>query len=397
MKFLFVHNEYQHAGGEDIVFDQERRLLERAGHQVVSYHRSNSEIEAYSGVGRLGLIKQTVWAADTRREVAELLRQEKPQLVHVHNTFLMVSPSVYAACQDAGVPVVQTLHNYRLFCPAANFFRDGHVCEECTQHSLWQGIRHGCYRDSRPATATVALMLTLHRRRRTWLEGVESYIALTEFARQKFIAGGLPADKIVVKPNFLQPDPGESKQSREYALFVGRLSVEKGLPTLLAAWKLLQEPIPLVLVGEGPLGAELELTAKQLGLSTVCFRGRLARQETLDTIKRARFLLLPSECYENFPMSIVEAFACGTPVICSRLGAMQEVVADGRTGFHFAPGSAEDLATKVEWAWTHPKRIAEMGAEARQEYENKYTPEKGYSTLMGIYARALAKRTVAAQ
>jgi len=389
VKILLVHNGYQQPGGEDIIVEQERRLLEGAGHQVIFYSRSNCEIEDYPALVRLSLVKQTVWATDTRRQVSRLLHEEKPQIVHMHNTFLMVSPSVYAACRDAGVPVVQTLHNYRLLCPATNFFRDGHACEECLEHSLWRGVFHGCYRDSRPATATVALMLGLNRKFGTWEEGVDCYIALTEFARNRFIAGGLPPDKVVVKPNFVQPDPGPRAGSGDYALFVGRLSPEKGPGILLEALNQLQGRIPLVIVGDGPLRAELESRAKQLRLASVCFRGRRTHEETIAAMQGARCLVLPSVCYENSPVCIAEAFACGTPVICSRLGAMAEIVADGRTGLHFIPGSGEDLATKLECAWANPKRNIEMGEEARAEYEAKFTAERNYRMLMEIYERAL--------
>ncbi len=390
MKVILVHNAYQQPGGEDVVFDQERQLLERAGHQVVVYRRSNREIEAYSGVRWLALVPKVVWATETRHEVLRLLRKEKPDLVHVHNTFMMVSPSIYSACEEAHVPVVQTLHNYRLVCPAGTFFRDGHVCEECVEDSLWRGVHYGCYRGSRPATAVVALTLAVHRRRRTWTQGVDCFVALTKFARRKFVEGGLPAEKISVKPNFVHPDPGARVGDGEYALFVGRLSPEKGLKTLLAAWQRLHNRIPLLIVGDGPLRAELEVEAAQRGLSSICFQGRLPSEQTLGTIKGARFVAFPSECYETFGKSIAEAFACGTPVICSRLGAMQEIVEDGRTGLHFTPGDPEDLAQKVEWAWSNPERIREMGKEARREYESKYTAEKNYPILMEIYQRAIA-------
>ena len=236
-------------------------------------------------------------------------------------------------------------------------------------------------------------MLEAHRLLCTWARRrVHSYVTLTEFARHKFIAGGLPPDRIVTKPNFLHPDPGERVDSGQYALFVGRLSPEKGIGTLLAAWKLLAKGISLIIVGDGPLSARLAVEATQLGLNNVSFRGRLRRAETLQAIKGASFLILPSGCYENFPMSIVEAFACGVPVVCSRLGAMEEIVAHGRTGLHFTPGNASDLAAKVEWAWTHPGEMAVMGRAARAEYEAKYTAERNYQMLMEIYQKALAAK-----
>jgi len=234
VKILIVHNTYQQPGGEDIVFEQERRMLEHAGHQVTAFCRTNWDVDSYKGLRRLGLAKRTIWAPDTRREIARLLQQEKPDLVHVHNTFVMISPSVYSACAEARIPVVQTLHNYRLLCPAATFFRDGKVCEECRE-SLWRGVEHACYHNSRAATAVIAMMLTAHRWRHTWEREIACFVALSQFARDKFIEGGLPGDKIFVKPNFVSPDPGSRTGDGDYALFVGRLSTEKRPDTLLSA------------------------------------------------------------------------------------------------------------------------------------------------------------------
>jgi glycosyltransferase involved in cell wall biosynthesis len=390
MKIVLVHNSYRQAGGEDTVFEQEKRLLERAGHNVITYCRSNHEIGGLSILGQVSLAKRCVWASDTQREFSQLLAREKPDLVHVHNTLVMISPSVYSACRDQGVPVVQTLHNFRLICPAATFYRDGKICEECAEHSLWRGIYHGCYRDSRPATATVALMLAYHRRLGTWNEFVDCYIALTEFSRNKFIAAGLPANKIVVKPNFLDPDPGEREQPGKYALFVGRLCPEKGISTLLQAWEQLPERCALHVVGDGPERESLETQARQRHLAAVTFRGQLPHEETIAEVKGAQFLILPSMLYEGFPMSIAEAFACGTPVICSRLGGMEEIVDDHRTGLHFTAGNAADLAQKLQWALSHRGELSEMGRAARREYETRYTPHGNYSLMMKIYEETRA-------
>jgi glycosyltransferase involved in cell wall biosynthesis len=390
MRILIVHNAYQEAGGEDVVFEQERRLLSRNGHHVVTYERSNHELDAYSNLQRVGMLKQIISADDSKCEIGEILRTEKPDLAHVHNTFMMVSPSVYEVCREEGVPVIQTLHNYRLLCPAAILYRDGHVCEECSDHGLLRSICHGCYRDSRAATAAVALMLQVHRAQRTWQDSVDGYVALTEFSRQKFIEGGLPSSKIHVKPNFVHPDPGERTVAGDYAIFAGRLSEGKGIQTLLEAWELLASSIPLVVVGDGPLRAALEEETKQKNMKHVTFRGRLDVTETRMAMKRAAFLIVPSVWYETFSLNIAEAFACGTPVICSRLGAMEENVADHRTGLHFTAGDAKDLAQKVEWAWTHPGELALMGKEARREYENRFTPEKNYARLMEIYEQTVS-------
>lgn len=389
MKIVLVHNTYQQQGGEDVVFDQERKLLESHGHKVVAYRRSNWEADSYGGVKRLALVKKSIWASDSRREFAALLHSEKPDVVHVHNTFVMISPSIYSACREAKVPVVLTLHNYRLLCPTATFFRDGKICEECTEHSLLRSIRYGCFHASRPATATVALMLATHRYLHTWDRDVTSYIALTQFTRNKFVENGLPAEKVFVKPNFVYPDPMPGNGSGEYVLFAGRLTPEKRISTMLVAWSRLPDRIPLMVIGGGPQLAELEKEARDRGLSNITFRGQLSREETLEAMHRARFLVFSSEWYETFGMTMVESFACGVPVICSRLGAMQELVDDGRTGLHFTPGDAKDLAEKVEWAWNNPEIIRGLGKAARQEYLDKYTAEKNYPLLMKIYQHAL--------
>jgi glycosyltransferase involved in cell wall biosynthesis len=385
MKILLVHNQYQIPGGEEVVFEQERELLERAGHTVLTYCRTNYEAESYTGLRKFALVKNIAWSSDTSAALGLLLREERPDVVHVHNTFMMMSSSVFAACREAGIPVVQTLHNFRMFCPAANFIRDGKVCEECAEHTLLRGIRHGCFRNSRAATATVALMIDSQRRRKAYADW---YVALSEFSRQKFIDHGIPAEKLCVKPNFVHPDPGERTAEGTYAIFAGRLSEEKGLDTLLAAWQRLQHDIPLIIVGDGPLLSPLQKKAAELKLTSVTFAGRLPRPQTQEVIKSAKFLLATSQCYENFPMGIAESFACGVPVICSRLGGMQELVEDGFTGLHFTPGNPAELADKVQWAWSHPEEMCGMGRHARREYLSKYTAEKNYPLLMEIYQRA---------
>jgi len=396
MKVLIVHNSYQQPGGEDVVFEQERQMLENEGHQVVVYRRSNWEIDAQSLFSRLTLAPKVIWSPEARREMAELLRKHRPDLVHVHNTFAMMSPSIFAACQDSGVPVVQTLHNYRLFCPAATFFRHGHICEECVHENLWRSVVHGCYRDSRPATGAIALMLATHRHLKTWTQPSHYYIALTDFSRRKFVEGGLPEDKIFVKPNFVHPDPGLGSGDREYALFVGRLSPEKRVSTLLTAWQRLRERIPLLIIGGGPERPNLEADAKRRDITGLYFQGPLPRKHTIAAIQNARFLVFSSEWYENFPVTIAEAFACGTPVIASRLGAMQEIIEDGRTGLLFRPGDSEALADKVSWAWNHSGPLREMAEEARREYQLKYTRATNYPQLMRIYQSVTSSQPVTA-
>jgi glycosyltransferase involved in cell wall biosynthesis len=390
MRILVVHNGYQKHGGEDVVVEAEERLLRAHGHSVVRYRRHNEELRGRGPLDILTAGMQTVWSKASAREVAALLAKEKPGVVHFHNIFPLISPAAYYACEEAGVPVVQTLHNYRLLCPGAYFLRDGRVCEECLGRSVpWPGVVHGCYRESRAATAAVATMIAVHRGMNTWREKVGVYIALSEFARKKFIEGGLPGERIVVKPNFVDPDPGLKCGAGEYALYVGRLSVEKGLRVLLGAWGQLRGRIPLRIAGDGPLKEEIAAEIKTRGLSGVELLGRLAPSEIVALMQGARFLVLPSVCYENFPLAVAEAFACGLPVIASRLGSMAEIVADGDTGLHVTPGDSAELAAKVDWAWRNPGKLQELGKAGRQEYVSKYGPEQNYKRLIGIFERAI--------
>lgn len=394
MKILVVHNSYQQRGGEDIVVEQECRLLRERGHEVLTYTRSNHEIGELSLIHKMGLLKRIISADDTKLEVADALRTFKPDLVHVHNTFMMISPSVYEACREADVPVIQTLHNYRLLCPSSTFYRDGQICEECVEYSLLRSIRHRCYRDSHVISAAVALMLKTHRGRRTWDEKVDSYIALTQFARQKFIDNGFPAERIFVKPNFVAIDPGARTYPGEYALFVGRLSREKGVMTLLDAWERLPRKVPLLIVGEGPLRFQLESEVGNRRILNVHFTGWLNRDEVNAVMKKAAFLVVPSTWYETFGMIVAEAFACGIPVLGSRLGAIEELIDDGLTGLHFAAGDANDLAEKAAWAWEHSEDLKSMGILARRSYETNYTAESNYLVLTQIYRRAIAQHAL---
>jgi len=255
--------------------------------------------------------------------------------------------------------------------------------------SLLRGVWHHCYQDSVNATAALSLSLASQRALGTWQKKIAYFIARTEFARQKFIQGGLRSDRIVVKPCFVHPDPGARLESGESALFLGRLSPEKGLRTLLEAWNYLRENIPLRIIGDGPIRAELEEEVVQQRLNAVEVLGRLPDREILPEIKRAKFVVFPSEWYEGLPLTIAEAFACGVPVIASRLGSMSEIVTDGVTGLHFEAGNPSDLAAKVEWAWSHSDEMARMGRAARAEYEAKYTAERNYKMLMTISQLAI--------
>jgi len=387
-KILLAHNHYRNAGGEDTVFATESALLEGHGHSVIRYAVRNDALKSLNPFQVAG---KAIWNSETYHEIRKLIRRYAIDILHVHNTWFVLSPSIYAAAQEEGIAVVQTLHNYRLLCPSStHFYREGKICEDCLKKRYpFPGIRHACYRHSRMQTAVLASTLSFHHWRKTWTRHVDMYIALTEFGRQKFVQGGLPREKIVVKPNGAYPDPGvrEKDEKGQYVLFAGRISREKGILTLLEAWKPLNE-IPLKILGEGALTPKIHATLRTFPNMPVEICGQRPREEVLRMMKKARFLVFPSEWYEGFPMLLVEAFASATPVIASRLGAMAEIVTDGETGMHFTAGDSEDLRNKVLWAWEHASEMQEMGWNARREYEKKYTAEKNYQRLMEIYRLA---------
>jgi glycosyltransferase involved in cell wall biosynthesis len=358
------------------VFADEAALLEQHGHTVIRYEEHNRRI-AGAGIMAAG---NAVWSHRSFRRLRSLVRAQACDLVHFHNTFPLISPAGYYAARAANVPVVQTLHNYRLICPAGTLLRDGAVCEECIDHaSLLPAVVHGCYRGSRPATAAVAAMLAIHRAGGTWRRTVDAYIAPSEFTRTKLIAGGLPAERIVTKPNFVAPDPGTGSGRGGYALFAGRLDEGKGIRTLFQAWQRLGRSIPLVVAGDGPVHA-IE--------GPVTVMGHQPREKIFELMRNASVLIFPSICYECAPMTVIEAFACGLPVIASNIGSVPEFVEHGRTGLLFRPGDAEDLARQVRWTIEHPDRLALMRQAARQEFEAKYTAERNYKMLTGVYELA---------
>lgn len=394
MTILSVHNFYRQPGGEDQVFRDEAALLECRGHSVIRYEEHNSKINN-RGAAKTAI--DTIWSFQSRAAINSVLRTHSPSIAHFHNTFPLISPSAYFAVRAQGVPVVQTLHNFRLLCPCATLSRAGSVCEECVQRdSFLPALRHACYRGSRPATAAVAAMLTLHRAAGTWRSAVDLYIALSQFARGKLSGAGLPPERVVVKPNFISPDPGIGPEIGPeiceahggYALFAGRLSPEKGITVLAEAWRELTG-IPLIVIGDGPLSSTQ-------WTSDVKLLGHQPRERVLELMKHARVLICPSVCYENAPMTILEAFACGLPVIASNIGSLPELVDDHRTGLLFHPGDPEDLAHKVRWAFANPERLREMRAAARREYETKYTAEIGYKALIDVYEMAIERRRQAA-
>lgn len=388
MRILGIHNRYQIRGGEEECYEAEVALIRQHGHEVDLYEESNNSI---TDSKKLSLTLKTLWSKDAYDKVCRKLTQEHYDIVHVQNFFPLISPSIFYAAKSAGVPIVQTLHNYRLICPNGLFFRQGSICESCVGKSVpYPGIVHGCYRESRLASTGVAAMLTVHKALQTWQNQIDRYIALTEFAKQKFIESGLPAEKIVVKPHFIAPDPGIGLGQGGYALFVGRLSVEKGLDTLLQAWKQLHPRLALKIVGDGPLASSVKERAEQI--PNVEYLGRKPLKDVYDLMGEAVMQIFPSKWYETFGRVAIEAYAKGTPVMAAKHGAIAELINPEKNGWHFRPGDAEDLVQQVEQALNHPNLLPDMRIAARDTFERYYTAERNYQQLMEIYDAVQASR-----
>ncbi|MFA5688383.1 MAG: glycosyltransferase family 4 protein [Kiritimatiellales bacterium] len=471
MKILQVHNYYQQAGGEDAVVAAELALLRERGHEVITYYKNNSGIVdrcsspvdggesggQQSGLamrhalGLLSVAFKTVWNRKTYREFRKLLHKEQPDVVHCHNTFPLVSPSIYWACAHAKVPVVQTLHNYRLLCLNAFLFRttkrrhktertgsislipgshqpslDSSICEAClTKAFKWPGVRYSCYRGSKAGSLVVAMMLFTHKLLGTWTKKITAYIVLTEFQKQKMIEGGLPADKVLVKPNFIQVPgtgeparaavkaaaadevPGREPQSTSlifnaldrYALFVGRLSREKGVRILVRAWEMFQKThcssthtgetsrhVRLVIAGDGPERDVLQGYMKEYGLeSSILFAGKLPNQEVQQLMKQAEFLIFSSVWHETFGLTLIEAGINATPAIVADPTVTSSLVQDGKTGVFFSLGDEKNLADKIAWAFNHSDEMKKMGERAKEDFEQKYSAEVNYQQLIEIY------------
>lgn len=393
MRILQVHNYFQQWGGEDEQTEHELRLLKSYNHTVQLYSRHNNEIKDYGYVRKGLLFLETTWSYRSYREMRKIIKTFKPDVVHFQNFFPLISPSAYYACSSLNVPCVQTLHDYRMICPMGNMVRNGTPCEECRSHSLLKSIQYACYRNSRIQTASVALMLKVHRLLNTWTQNIDGFIAVSEFSRRKFIEAGIPNHAIEVRPNFLDDDPGPGKHARNHAIFVGRLEQQKGVQTLLQAWQQLPH-IPLIVIGKGPLGSWAADYIRENNLRHITLVGFLPFEQVLEYLKRSMFLVMPSTWYETFGRTIIEAFATSTPVIASRLGAMAELISDKRNGLLFNPGDPSDLACKAQYLAAHPLEMERLGKAARSEFCDKYTSQAAHCRLIEIYDQVIRAKTM---
>ncbi|MEX8495705.1 glycosyltransferase family 4 protein [Sphaerotilus sp.] len=391
LRILIVHNRYQIRGGEESVVDAEIALLRDHGHEVRLYERDNHDV---GGQSRLALLRDTLWSSSSHADVTRLIQEFRADVVHVHNTLPLVSPSVYWAVDSApgAVALVQTLHNYRWFCPKATLLRDGKICEDCVGKVAWRAVIHRCYRQSAVQSAVMAATFGLHTALGSLHRRADRIIALSEFARDKYVLNGFPAARMAIKPNFV-PDTGERPSTasvdRAGFLYVGRLSEEKGPHVLVEAAAMVPE-LRFDVAGDGPLGPQLPRQGN------VIYSGAVSAASVRDKMRRASMLVLPSLCYEGLPMTLVEAFCNGLPVLASRLGPLATLIEDGVNGLLFNPGDAGDLASKLRWAVAHPGALQQMRIAARQTYLAHYTPESNYQQLLAIYEDAIAHRRASA-
>jgi len=379
MKILLVHNTYQYRGGEDAVVEDELALLRAHGHEVQLYSRDNHELQDQNSASAA---IACIWSGRTSRDLDALCQDFAPDLIHVHNSFPLISPALHWSAARRRIPVVQTLHNFRLLCPQASLLRHGSICEDCIGTLPWRAIPRKCYRDSSAQSAVVTGMLGAHRIMGTWHNKVARYIVFNRFCRDKFIQGGLPEQRIRIKPNCIDGGTLPAEGPRQGGLYLGRLSEEKGIHVLLDA-KQYTPSSTLRAAGDGPLRPEV---AARLGHD---YLGRVAHESTRALLQSAEYLIAPSTCYETFGLAVLEAFSCATPAIVSAHGGLAELVEDGVTGLLVQPGDSADLAAKIRWADANPAALRRMGCAARKRYESAFTPSHNHRMLMDIYHEAI--------
>ncbi|CCG98817.1 glycosyl transferase group 1 [Fibrella aestuarina BUZ 2] len=393
MRILFIHNYYRLRGGEDTIFEQEFAKLRELGHDVDAVIFNNDQFGKSVG-GKLIAAFQTLNNRASAERVKEAIARFKPDVIHIHNLFYTASPAVINAAKACNVPVVMTLHNYRLVCASGLLMRPGEIpCERCLTKTVpLDGIRFGCFRDSQAQSAQLTAITSLHKLAHTW-QRVDRFITLTDFARQKMLQSSLQLrpEQVVVKPNFV-PDLGYTApdQRGDFFLFVGRLSQEKGIDVLLEAAK--QVALPIEIIGEGPLQAAVEAAAQQ---GHVYYRGSLPREQVIERMRQCRAIIVPSIWYEGLPTVILEAFATGTPVICSDQGNLNQIVEDGKTGLLFQTGDPQSLSKLLTDVYQTPNTSINWGRKGRLCFEKKYTSLVVMDQLVSLYKLIIEDKNIA--
>ena len=392
MRILLAHNFYRSSApsGEDGVYRNERQLLEQH-YDIVRLEKHNDDLGGLNITGQLKLALSGAWSRASYREFSDLIKRTRPALAHFHNTFPQITPSAWAACKDHGVAVVQTLHNFRYVCPGALLQRNGKPCEDCIDGPILNALRHRCYRNSVPATSAQIWTIVRNRWNGSFQNNVDCYITLTKFAASRLAAGGLPREKMVIKPNFLIDTPVVGSGEGGYVLYAGRLSEEKGIQTLLKAWRQVDTPIKLKVAGDGALRQQLEQYCRSHQLD-VEFLGFCARAQVMQLVGDALLQVVPSECYEGFPLVILEAYGSGTPVLASRIGSLNEIVEEGVTGYKFSAGDAQSLATSFRSILSDLSKLKAMRGTVRKVFLEQYAADVCIARTRSLYRQVIEKR-----
>ena len=379
-KVLIVHNYYQTPGGEDTVVENEKNLLINNGHEVVLYTRHNDEIKTRGIIRKLLLPLEAIFSIKTYKEVKRKIIEENIDIVHVHNTLPLISPSVYYSAFSCKVPVVQTIHNFRLLCPGATFTRGNNICEECVDKNLLSSIRYKCYRGSLIQSIVSAVNLAFH----STYKKVNGYIALTEFNKEKLM-NLIDEKNIYIKPNFVNKSNDTiSKQSENYFLFLGRLDELKGIQILIEIWKDIKD-INLVVIGKGPLEVEISEFIEKNKLNNVNLLGYKNKEEVMRFISKAKALIVPSQWYEGFPMTIAESLSMGVPVIAGDIGNLSTIIESEKNGLLFKYNDKQELKDKIQMLNNNKSLEEQLRQGARESFNNKYNERINYKLLIDIY------------
>ena len=387
MRVLIIHSAYQQFGGEDSVVRAERELLERHGDEVLLHSRHNDEIKEFGVTEKAAFFPQTVYSFRSSGEISDVVHGFKPDVAFVHNVYPLISPSIYHKLHELGVPAVQVLHNFRPYCPNGFFYTQGQICEACKGGNYLNAVRKRCYKDSYALSALYGFALGANRLA-GMVNKIAGFICLTEFFKIKMKEAGVADSKLFVRPNFVYAPPlmPAANGAGQYALYLGRLSPEKGCWTLIHAFERLPH-VPLKIIGTGPQEQELKDYVRAKGMGNIEFLGFKTGDEKWQLLRNSLCLVLPSEWYENFPVTVLEAFMASKPVVASRMGGLPYIVDDERSGLLFETGKVSELAQKIQKLVDDPATAARMGALGRHLSETKYGPEQGYRNLMNIFSQ----------
>ena len=392
MRILFIHNKYKQYGGEDVTVELETTVLIKKGHEVKTIFFDNSPIRGL--FSKIGSAFRSIYNFSSAKKISKIIQEFRPDIIHIHNLFFIASPSIIYAARKHKIPVVVTIHNYRLICASALLLRDNQVCELCTQKKFpLAGIRYKCYRNSATESALVTSITGIHKLFKTWQNKIHTYITLNEFSRSKLLHSSLnvPASMMTIKPNFV-PDPGEGPTQREgFFLFAGRIVKEKGVHVLAKAFANMPEN-KIIIIGDGPEKALLQEQFRSF--PNIHFEGQMEKKLVTEYMKRCKAFICPSIWYEGAPLTIIEAFATGTPVIASKLGSMEESISDGFNGLHFTAGDADDLRAKIRLLITETENNSMFYQNARQTYLAKYHTDIHYNAILKIYTTAVTGNNV---